>query len=113
MKSLAHHPLRLSLFAKIVSLMTVFAILPVFFFTGILVWSQHALLWPGLVGMGVISLFTVGAAFFFARHLTRPIRALMRGVERIAQGDFSTIVAVNTHDELQDLANAFNRMCED
>src|SRR5205085_1311032 len=40
-------------------------------------------------------------------------RALMRGAERIAHGDFSTVVDVNTHDELQDLANAFNRMCED
>jgi PAS domain S-box-containing protein len=113
MKSVVNRPVRLRLFAKLTLLIAVVAIIPVFFATGLLVWTQHHLLWPCLIGMAVITPFTVGGAFFFARHLTRPIRALMRSADNIAQGDFSTVVEVNTHDELQDLANAFNRMCED
>lgn len=113
MKSTFLRPIRLTLFAKLAILITTFAILPVFFATALLVWSQPKLLWPGLIGLSSIAAFTVGVAFVFARHLTRPIRALMRGVERMAQGDFATVVEVSTHDELQDLAHAFNRLCED
>src|SRR5437879_6134119 len=97
---------------KVVLLTTSLSIFPMFFMVG-LFWTHPKIFWPGMIGLMAISTFTLAAAFFFARHLTRPIRALMRGSERIAQGDFSTIVEVDTHDELQDLALAFNRMCED
>ncbi|MFA5975745.1 MAG: ATP-binding protein [Elusimicrobiota bacterium] len=106
-------PIRLTLFAKLAILITTSSILPVFFATVWLFWTHHRLLWPGVFGLFTIAGMTIIAAFVFARHLTRPIRALMWGAERIARGDFSTIVETNTYDELQDLACAFNQMCED
>lgn len=70
-------------------------------------------LWQGIGILFIFTLVVLGVAYGFAQHLTRPIRALMQGVERIAEGDFSTFVDVKTQDELQDLANAFNAMSED
>lgn len=105
--------LRLSLFTKLVLLITSFSIVPLLCAIGIFIWINPSALWQGVLAMISISSFTLAGAFIFARHLTRPMRALMRSAERIAQGDFSTIVQINTHDELQDVANAFNRMSED
>jgi len=105
--------IRLSVFGKLILLITSFAIIPLSVAVGMMIGFHPQLLWPALLGFSSVSLFTLSAAFIFARHLTRPIRALMRGSERIAHGDFSTLVQVDTHDELQDLAQAFNRMSED
>ncbi|HVO32707.1 MAG TPA: HAMP domain-containing protein, partial [Elusimicrobiota bacterium] len=105
--------LRLTLFAKLVILITFSSILPLVFAVSLVVWLKHRLLWMALIGLASITAITVIAALEFARHLTRPIRALMRGAERVAQGDFSTFVHVSTHDELHDLTLAFNKMCED
>jgi signal transduction histidine kinase len=45
-----------------------------------------------------------------ARHTTRPILELQKHTQRIAAGDLETQVAVNSKDELGDLARAFNKM---
>lgn len=105
--------LRLSLLSKLVLLITSFSIVPMFATVWLFMWLQPQYVWKGIGALIGITAFTLTGAFFFARHLTRPIRAMMRGVERIALGDFSTIVEVSTHDELQDLAQAFNRMSEE
>lgn len=70
-------------------------------------------LWQGLGALAVLTFAVLGGAYWMAHHLTRPILALRRAVERIAQGDFSTFVEVATHDELADLAATFNSMSED
>ncbi len=44
------------------------------------------------------------------QRMTRPITALAEGAERLANGDFTHIVSVNTGDELQRLAHQFNMM---
>lgn len=103
---------RLTLFTKLVILITISSIVPVFCTTFLLAGRSHLHL-TGTVALIVIAVATLGGAFLFARHLTRPMRALRLGAERIAKGDFSTIVTVNTKDEVQDLAQAFNRMSED
>ncbi len=105
--------LRLTLFAKLVLLIIFSSIVPLMFAVTLVVSVEHYLFWPAITGLSLVSAFTLFAAFQFGRHLTRPMMALMRGSERIAQGDFSTFVQVSTHDELQDLALAFNKMCED
>lgn len=104
--------LRLSLFSKLVILISISFFVPLSYTLFLLLNPEH-LGWKGYGGLALIALATLGCAFLFARHLTRPMRALMHGANRVAQGDFSTIVAVNTHDELQDLAQSFNRMSED
>src|SRR4029077_3556287 len=58
-------------------------------------------------------LSTLMAAYALARHLTRPIRALMGGVEHITRGDLSPVPLPGSQDELQELSIAFNKMVDD
>src|SRR6185436_4606502 len=55
----------------------------------------------------VISAF---AALALARSMVRPIRTLDEGARRIGAGDLDQQIVVNTGDELQGLAEQFNRM---
>src|ERR1700687_5938220 len=106
-------PLRTSILAKMAIFIALFSLIPLYLITFYFILIHNEFLWPGV---GILFIFTIvllGVAYGFARHLTRPIRALMRGAERISHGDFSTIVDIQTHDEFQDLANAFNGMSED
>ena len=50
------------------------------------------------------------AAFILARGMVRPIRVLEEGAERIGSGDLEQKIEVHTGDELEALANRFNRM---
>jgi methyl-accepting chemotaxis protein len=50
------------------------------------------------------------AALMLARGLVRPIRVLQQGAERIASGDLEQRISVQTGDEIEALANDFNRM---
>jgi signal transduction histidine kinase len=59
-----------------------------------------------LVGLG-LALF---ASFFLARRVVQPVRMLREGVERIAAGDLGYRLNLNTGDEIEVLADEFNRM---
>jgi signal transduction histidine kinase len=59
-----------------------------------------------LVGLG-LALF---ASFFLARRVVQPVRVLREGVERIAAGDLGYRLNLNTGDEIEVLADEFNRM---
>lgn len=52
-------------------------------------------------------------AIFFANQITRPVRNLTKSSGIIAKGDFQHRVVIKTHDELEILGNAFNKMAED
>ncbi|MGA2254793.1 MAG: ATP-binding protein [Thermoguttaceae bacterium] len=52
-------------------------------------------------------------AVFIRRGLQTPISRLCAGTRRIAEGDLDSRVKVSGHDELAELAMAFNRMAED
>ena len=52
-------------------------------------------------------------SIFFANQITRPIRKLTKSSGIIAKGDFKHRVSITTHDELEILGNAFNKMAED
>ncbi len=47
-------------------------------------------------------------AVFFARTVTRPLRILVAGARRLANGNFSARAEVTTQDEFADLARVFN-----
>ncbi len=49
-------------------------------------------------------------AVLFARRLTDPLFALSRAAEAVSRGDFQSTVEIDTGDELQELAETFNRM---
>ena len=55
-------------------------------------------------------LAAVVAAIIFARAVTRPLRSLADGAERIERGDYVSPIVINQHDEIGHLATSFNNM---
>jgi NtrC-family two-component system sensor histidine kinase KinB len=53
---------------------------------------------------------TILASFLMARLLTSPLLSLTRAAESVAKGAFDVAVKISTRDELQDLAETFNKM---
>lgn len=50
------------------------------------------------------------AAILFARTITRPLAKLTEATRVLAQGNYGAHVNLNTHGELEELANTFNEM---
>ena len=63
------------------------------------------------VGFGLIALVFV-ASIPLAGGMTRNLRTLMDGVQRLSAGDLSARVEVKSHDEFGRLGAAFNQMAE-
>jgi diguanylate cyclase (GGDEF)-like protein/PAS domain S-box-containing protein len=65
----------------------------------------------GLIGL-ILLLLTLGlsGAWFIARQLARPIRALVKTADRIGEGDYTQPLAVGRRDELGELQSALERM---
>ena len=59
-----------------------------------------------LVGLGMALI----ASLFLARRVVRPVRILREGVERIGTGDLSYQLDLKTGDEIEVLADEFNKM---
>jgi signal transduction histidine kinase len=57
-------------------------------------------------------LAALGVGYFLARRLAQPIVELRRGASRLAGGDLSTRIAVETGDEVEALGHEFNRMAD-
>jgi signal transduction histidine kinase/CheY-like chemotaxis protein len=66
-------------------------------------WSTGALVLAAILGSLV-------AGLIIADRLARPLSVLRDGVARIAQGDLATRLTVNTGDEIEQVADEFNRM---
>ncbi len=64
------------------------------------------------LGMGLIFFAMIGIVPL-SNHLTRDVKLVTDGAERIAQGDLMTRVPVKSQNEMGLLASAFNRMAED
>lgn len=64
---------------------------------------------------GLLALFvvlSVGLAYLAAAQFTRPINALQREAQVIAEGAFGHRLRVETYDEIQQLAETFNTMAQ-
>ncbi|GAC1342208.1 MAG: hypothetical protein NVSMB23_14630 [Myxococcales bacterium] len=66
---------------------------------------SQVLLWTGL-GL----LVALGAALLFVRRVTRPLAQLRQAALAVTGGALDTTVTVSGHDEVADLASAFNSM---
>jgi phosphoserine phosphatase RsbU/P len=74
--------------------------------------------WDGflraLLLLGVLFLIIQGSALVMgavlARSITSAVHELFTGTERIRQGDFTHRIAIESQDQLGDLADSFNRM---
>jgi serine phosphatase RsbU (regulator of sigma subunit) len=64
------------------------------------------------LGLGLIAFALVGIVPL-TNHLTRDVKLVTDGAERIAHGDLMTRLPVKTKNELGQLARAFNQMAED
>ena len=64
----------------------------------------------GALGATVLALI-VGV--LLARAISRPVKELTEGTQRVARGELGHQVPVRTKDELGDLANSFNQMSTD
>src|SRR5262249_49939090 len=60
-------------------------------------------------GLGAATL----AALLLARRMTGPIQAIAAGAERLGSGDLDRRIDIRTGDELEGLAQQFNRMAGD
>jgi signal transduction histidine kinase len=69
---------------------------------------QLKLLAEIILGLAVLAVFAV--SYRFSRRLTEPIRQLEKGAERIAQGELDYRLDIRTGDEIEQLADKFNRM---
>jgi signal transduction histidine kinase len=70
-----------------------------------------------VIRLGLLLVAALGvaaaASFFLARALVRPIRALQEGAARIGAGELEQRIGVKTGDELEALAEQFNKMGSD
>ena len=63
------------------------------------------------VGLVIISLgVSILAALYLVRRMVAPVKVLQEGAARIASGELTQRIEVTTGDELQELADEFNRM---
>jgi signal transduction histidine kinase len=67
-------------------------------------------LWLVLTTTGVGMVMLLGSLRFSFRWVFYPIRDLQNGVKRVATGDFKHRIDIQSGDEIQDLAAAFNDM---
>ncbi|MEI7682901.1 MAG: ATP-binding protein [Candidatus Saccharibacteria bacterium] len=62
-----------------------------------------------VVGISAVAL-AILISFFFRRQLTEPIKKLARGARIFGSGKFDHKIEIQSKDELQDLADTFNKM---
>ncbi len=65
-------------------------------------------LWISLLSIAV----GMAASYSFARRLSKPILILDQVTRRVGAGDLSARVEISTGDEVENLANSFNRMTQ-
>lgn len=68
--------------------------------------TGRGLLW-GAIGAAIVALL-LGLAL--SRNLTRPLRRLTEAIHKMAAGDLEQSVDIRSHDEIGELAGAFNSM---
>lgn len=70
--------------------------------------TQRALFSVALLG----TLLAFSVSWFLSRRLTRPLQALVRGTEQVAEGNYAA-VRIESRDEIGALSVSFNRMLEE
>lgn len=61
------------------------------------------------ITLGILVLSIV-LAWWFSLRLTRPILRVSQAAKHVAEGDLNTKLEINTNDEIEDLADEFNKM---
>lgn len=69
---------------------------------------NKSLVWTG----GIALLVAIALAFFISRRITAPLAEMTGVVRRVQAGDLAYRTSVNSHDEIGELAQAFNQMAD-
>ena len=75
--------------------------------------AYYSAIQMGWQSLGLVGLVTIAAVVFgtlYAGRISRPIQDLVRGVRRLAGGEYATRVDVEVNNEVGELADAFNTM---
>jgi adenylate cyclase len=75
--------------------------------------SIRAALWRSSALIVVVASFAVVLAYWLARRMSKPIRQLERGAEKVGAGQFDHRITISSGDELEQLANRFNEMAKE
>jgi adenylate cyclase len=75
--------------------------------------SIRASLWRSLTLIAIGTIFAAMLAYWLASRMWGPIRQLEEGVERIGMGQLDHRIAIESRDELGQLAIRFNQMAEE
>ena len=75
---------------------------------GFLTTIERVLLLIGIAVLAAAALFS----FTGASRITRPVKALVEGTRRLADGALGHRIQVRSHDEIGELADSFNNMAE-
>ncbi|WHT20600.1 ATP-binding protein [Crossiella sp. CA-258035] len=67
---------------------------------------------PALLAAAGVALVAILGMWLVSRRVLRPVGALMTASTRLGAGDLAERVPVRGHDEIADLAGAFNRMAD-
>lgn len=74
--------------------------------------KRDATIW--MLGItGVVILLVAVISHLIGRHLANPIKTLAQFPQQVAEGNLEGQCEVKTHDEIGDLASAFNQMTQD
>jgi len=63
-----------------------------------------------LLGIAIVTLLSIGIAFFLSRGLSKPVDTLASAAKNLAKGKFDTRVYLQTSGELKGLETSFNEM---
>ncbi len=65
-----------------------------------------------LISLLIAGIGSLLIAVLLSRYLSKPVADLKLSAERVAQGDFGVRIALQSNDEIGNLAKAFNKMAE-
>ncbi|SHE58497.1 methyl-accepting chemotaxis sensory transducer [Clostridium fallax] len=74
--------------------------------------ESNNVLKTSLILFVIILVAVILLAIIFNKHLTKNIDKIKEGLKRAAEGNFSEKVIVNSRDELEELADDYNRFCD-
>ena len=63
-----------------------------------------------IVVLAIVFVVALGVAFYVSQGITKPVAHLSDVAEKVSMGDLDVSVAVNSDDEIGDLADSFGRM---
>jgi len=75
---------------------------------------QHsAVAWRLLTALSALILLSLLSTFFLSRRILRPLESMKTAVHQMRAGDLEQKLEINSHDEIGELAEAFNGMATD